>query len=384
MRPVIAAAVVALAACSSSTRATAPPPATTTPHTRLVPAASRPAPGPWDGSTAALQMLTDRTGWAVGFACPGCQVPIDATADGGITWRRIPSPIEAAAADAVFSLAAGAGQELWLWSRAHANSLGSALFHSADGGTSWYRVEGLAGIAALAVGPSATWAVEQSCPLAGAPADCTERLVTTRDGGATWAAPAAQPRTAPGADGVQLVLDGGRAWVLSATFTTGFTLAATADDGATWSLLAAPPHDCAGVPAVLAVAGPRRLWFACGGNGATVEERREVARSADGGLTWRVEYDAIATGHLSDLAAVSATTAFIGQCRGSILRSDDGGRTWAEAIPRAQGAPLDGCVSPVVFVGARDGWAAGETSRGGWIVWRTTDGGATWEPVPLT
>jgi photosystem II stability/assembly factor-like uncharacterized protein len=371
--PVVAAVVMVMAACSPSHR-------TATPHAHVVAVPSRPAPGRWAESTAGLQMLGADRGWAVGLACPGCQVPVDATGDGGRTWRRIASPVGAAAADAVFALSVGPGPQLWLWSRAHHNGLGSTVFRSLDGGASWSEIRGLGGILALAVSPSRVWAVEETC----APAGCADRVIVSADAGARWTTPAHQPRLVPDPDATQLVLRDDRvAWLLSATMTDGFALASTTDGGRTWASAGVPPKRCAGFPAVLAAADRSHLWFACAGNGATAQEQREVATSADGGRSWTVVQGSVVDGHLADLAAVSPTTAFIGQCRGSILRSVDGGRTWAEAIPRGEGAPLDGCVSPVDFVDPSHGWAAGQDPAGAWIVWRTSDGGRTWAAAPL-
>jgi photosystem II stability/assembly factor-like uncharacterized protein len=351
------------------------------PKTRLVAAKASLAPGQWAADIADMKMLTDLTGWAAGFTCPGCQTPLDITTDGGESWHRMPSPVGAAGTDAVFALSVGRGPQLWLWSRAYTNSLGSRLFRSLDGGRSWSEVVGLGGIFALAVEPSGVWAIEESCPLTGTVTNCTERLVTTEDGGATWQAPSAQPSVPVGADSVELVrIDDRHAWVLGSRFAAGFVLAATDDGGSSWMTDSTPPQSCAGVPFDLAAADVTHLWLGCGGNGATIQERREVATSDDGGQTWTVTQDAIVSGHLADLTAATPTTGFIGQCRGPLLESRDHGRTWAAAAPNA---PLDGCVNPVEFLDPMHGWAGGQSATGAWGIWRTSDGGVTWAYATL-
>jgi photosystem II stability/assembly factor-like uncharacterized protein len=364
------------ASASTSTAVIGSVAVVTQPKTRLVPAPAGLAPGKWAADVADLKKLTDAEGWAVGFGCPGCQVPLDVTTDGGASWQRVPSPVRAAAADAVFGLSVGPGPQLWLWSRWNMNSLPSALFRSLDGGRTWSQVVGLGGIDALAVESDGVWAIEESCPLAGNLADCTERLVITSDGGSTWAAPPAQPALPPGAAGVTLVrMDNEHAWVLSSQVPGGFALASTGDGGTTWTTDPPPPQLCAGIPFALAAADTVHLWLGCGGNGATIMERREVAVSDDSGRGWTVTQDAVVTGHFADIAVATPSTGFIGQCRGPLLQSHDHGHTWTTATPDA---PLGGCVIPTQFLDPTHGWVAGQTADGMWIIWRTTDGGATW------
>lgn len=256
------------------------------------------------------------------------------------------------------------------------NSLGSVLFRSLDGGRTWWEVLGLGGIDALAVEPDGVWVIAESCPLTGAVAQCTERLMITSDGGTTWEAPPAQPSLPSGADGVALErIDTNHAWVLSSHFAGGFVMAATQDGGTTWITDPSPPQLCAGVPFGLAAADAMNLWLGCGGNGATIMERREVAVSDDGGRTWTVTQDAMVSGHFANIALATPSTGFIGQCRGPLLQSHDQGHTWTDTTPNA---PLDGCVKLVELLDPTHGWVAGQTASDTWIVWRTTDGGATW------
>jgi photosystem II stability/assembly factor-like uncharacterized protein len=256
------------------------------------------------------------------------------------------------------------------------------MFRSVDGGRIWTQIVGLAGIDDISIEPSGVWAIERTCPTIGRFADCQSRLVVTTDGGSTWQAPVSQPQVPRSADGVQLVrIDDRHAWVLSSRFAGEFVLAATQDGGATWTTETPPPHDCAGIPFGVAAANASQLWVGCGGNGATIMEERETAVSDNGGRTWTATQAAVVVGHFADIAVASTTTAYIGQCRGPLLKSSDQGRTWTAATPDA---PLDGCVEPVEFLNPSDGWAAGQTATGAWIIWRTTDGGQTWTYTTFT
>ncbi|WP_425471881.1 WD40/YVTN/BNR-like repeat-containing protein [Streptomyces piniterrae] len=89
---------------------------------------------------------------------------------------------------------------------------------------------------------------------------------------------------------------------------------------------------------------------------------------------WHLK-DSGSTARFRGLAAVSRTTAWVAGTKGTVLRTHDGGRHWADVSPPGAGAlefrdieVLDGRRAVVLAIGE------GEASR----VFRTDDAGATW------
>lgn len=147
------------------------------------------------------------------------------------------------------------------------------------------------------------------------------------------------------------------------------------------------------------------MSFPGGANGWVARERHDlnrvqVLRTADGGMTWHVQYDArdpIATA----LQFVDADHGWLvgngggdlcrqaphPSCQGVVLATSDGGRTWTSAtVPDA--------AEDVAFSGPLDGWVSGSYGCTGcqdvptWVE-LTSDGGRTWthraqinEPAP--
>lgn len=129
----------------------------------------------------------------------------------------------------------------------------------------------------------------------------------------------------------------------------------------------------------LSAAGARVVWAA--GKGGV------VARSVDGGATWRADTIPGATSlFLVDVHAVGADTAYVlgtsfvdSISDGRIYRTTDGGRHWTlQYRDTTKGMFLDG----LAFWDARHGVAFGDPVGGSFVVLTTADGGATWRRVP--
>lgn len=107
-------------------------------------------------------------------------------------------------------------------------------------------------------------------------------------------------------------------------------------------------------------------------------------RTTDGGRTWQAgTVPGAAALDFRDVHAFDAVTAVLmsaGTGRASqIYRTSDGGRSWAQAyvMPDSQGF-LDG----IAFRDARTGFAYGDPVGGRFMVLATTDGGASWSLRP--
>ena len=147
----------------------------------------------------------------------------------------------------------------------------------------------------------------------------------------------------------------------------------TADGGATWNLQ--PSRTTASLNAVSFI--DAKTGFAVGASGT-------ILRTTDGGVTW-TQQSSGSSGQLCGVAALNATTAIAvgisgtaSACNGSwqthisglILRTSDGGATWAQ---QSTAAPL----WAVAFADENTGIVVGYRN----LVLRTTDGGVTWKDL---
>lgn len=126
---------------------------------------------------------------------------------------------------------------------------------------------------------------------------------------------------------------------------------------------------------------PDGTMLAVGTEGASM-------RSTDGGQTWQ-HTDACACTSprpvISNLAMLPggrtfATTTPSGPANWSFLRSDDGGASWVQQANR----PNILFLNAFTFASPLVGYAGGSGGQGAARVWRTGDGGDTWNPIDIT
>ena len=270
------------------------------------------------------------------------------------------------------------------------------LYESHDGGASWDAVALGGTVVALAPAGHSEWALrETGCP--NGTGMCTLTLFVSVDGGRSWRAAAHQPpdrRLSSSPHAVHpspwLLRSSATAAVLMlppAAGSSTATIEQTLDGGAQWTTSTAP---CLAGAFVVdySVAPTGARWIACAGQPGAGEQEKSVARSLDGGRTWLVGAQPcpIGTmttcrrgmsldGYLSDLAALSPTTAFYVGGRSSLTYTRDGGRSW-RVEPGFSGDASG--TSEVTFTNASDGWALDEGFGGHAVLWRTRDGGTHW------
>lgn len=229
-----------------------------------------------------------------------------------------------------------------------------------------------------------SYRIEPGPPLAASPGQFIAALeahgflVTSADGGATWAT------NALGRPGNLLFLfnvtfsDSQRGWVVGRDAST---VLATTDGGATWA-----PSKVRGMHVFNAVAScdAEHVWVA----GRRTKDLPGVAASADGGLTWTAQ-TVPGRGVLNSITfsdsrhgwAVGLDTGASWQ--GYIVATTDGGRHWRTQFRTDSADELS--LGRVAFADARHGWVAGTLSKpsdsGGdaGVILATDDGGATWK-----
>jgi photosystem II stability/assembly factor-like uncharacterized protein len=342
------------------------------------------APAPAQGVPVDIVFRDAARGWMLGSGgnCVGCPVPMAATTDGGASWSRVPSPNEGSASSR-FRLRASRAGELWMFDVPGSPLNPSALWESPDGGVTWFRISGLARISDVAVGPTTAWAVTDACDITAT--NCVTAIVRSNDHGASWQRVETPATLLHERDSAQLVvLDDEHVIVLTQrSEAEAHDIVSTDDGGRHWTTLASVTQ-CFGFLAQIAAVDARQLWLACHGNPATAMEGRLIARSDDGGHSWRVVLNGIVSGRLVQLFAVSPTTSYIGQCRAPAIVTTDGGATWVAAGD----FQFDGdrCMGPVVFTDAQHGYVGDFFNTGPDAkikIWRTADAGRTWQPVDV-
>jgi photosystem II stability/assembly factor-like uncharacterized protein len=338
-----------------------------------------------------VQFFSGRLGVATSDRCLAvpsttrCPSQLLVSRDGGAYWTPV-----LAAPGPVFATAAAAGQ---LWAAEPAGSVISVLT-SADGGRHWRALGRMTspvplspdvrvGLAAGPPGsPGLAWASvfdQLSCAMHGC---ATAFLLHSEDGGQSWnqvtLADNSPDQCGPGNIAFSAAPDGS-------------TWAATGRNGAACSpplgllyrsgppggnsasqrsLPALPPWQLTQVTSLDAVSG--EVAYAIGGQGL-------LARTGDGGLHWTELRPAPApTGLLAVLGPATALGAQDAGDAGAILRSVDGGHSWTEL------AHLPGVVTQLDLPAPGDGIAA--TYQAGvpagtppWRLWRSRDGGLTWQ-----
>lgn len=102
-----------------------------------------------------------------------------------------------------------------------------------------------------------------------------------------------------------------------------------------------------------------------------------ILRTADGGQSWSFAYEGVGDGgffySLNDLFFVNANTGWAVGRNGNIYKTTNAGQSWS-----LQPAGTSGEFYSVWFVNASTGFVAGEDG-----LYKTTNGGAVWEPTSL-
>lgn len=271
------------------------------------------------------------------------------------------------------------------------------LFRTDDRGASWHKILDQPGTFVRAVG----FLDEQRGFFGNLGPDAfpgvtdPRLLYRTDDGGQTWT-PVELPDVA-GARGVcaidiltldavnagfrnhkQLVHVGGRVGGPAALFRSD-------DAGATWKRLALPPE----VAMILDVKFlDPSLGFVFAGSDPDVSASHGlIARTQDGGLTWKVVYQSRRPFELmwkgsfpsrrvgyASLQNYSTGAVEPPEAHRYVVKTEDGGATWRE-LPLVEQADVQEL--GIGFVDDRHGWV-GAMPHG----FETTDGGATWTPAP--
>lgn len=262
-------------------------------------------------------------------------------------WRRWPAPVSDDLHDAAFV------DPLHGLLLAHHTG---RILATRDGGTTWTEVADLA--------DGYLEAIHFLDASTGFVAGEGGRLLRTIDAGRTWVVAVGE---APVAYSALHFLDARRGFALGRNTWTGAPVWLwTEDGGLEWK-----------DRGVTLPAGTFTDAIAADGTGLVVLlGDRDIVRTNDAGRTWTQEPNPTRD-RLRGAAFAGCGPAFAVGAKGALLRSPGGAAGWSP-VPRF----TDALLRDVHFVDARRGFVVGNRDANGHSFWQTTDGGATWRPVP--
>jgi photosystem II stability/assembly factor-like uncharacterized protein len=361
----ISKAVPTTQAIEAASPTASPIPATTVPTVMPIP----PLPAP---DIQSLTMLDENNGWAI------FDGGVARTADGGITWHNATPADFKGTAFGSFFLDASNGWVAVMGS----DPTSSSLYHTIDGGITWRTI-------AVPFGGGLLYFVDalNGWELVGLGAGMSHEAVAifrTNDGGNTWTQVFTNdPNVSGSRDSLPLVgdkngisaLDTAQAWVTGSEPVNDFIyLYYTQDGGTTWSHQdIALPIGYSGtmintLPAVIfgknEIVLPLQLYADTVTAGFLV--------SHDGGQTWSAATPVPQGGQM----AVASPNDFFVWDGGAVLYvSHNAGETWSTINPNID---IKDNLGSYQFLNVGTGWALSVDMNSHRTLYRTTDGGATW------
>ncbi|HMA32940.1 MAG TPA: hypothetical protein VKY74_00560 [Chloroflexia bacterium] len=328
-----------------------------------------------------LTFLDRRQGWALLATCAAaepCPVRVMATTDGGQTWQTR-SALEASNPESRDPPGPGMVSHLRFANARDGWAFGPGLFTTHDGGRSWADDSGYGAIVALAPQPGSVWAVEVTCsPTFTMISSCPLALLASTDNGTTW-----QPTAGPFllAGDVQLMRSTPTmAWLNARGAPLDWPpsgLIATADAGQRWQPRSGPCGSPGTVIERVAAHAPGYVWLLCDRPPEVGSAATRLYGSADTGAHWRLlaaggSGGALPQGAVRDLVFSTPATGWVSLDSGLLYRTTDGGAHWTP-VPGLGFNPSLPALESIHFADPSHGWFA--TAQ---HIFRTTDGGAHW------
>lgn len=269
---------------------------------------------------------------------------------------------------------------------AWASGANGTVLRTIDGGASWQRLQ-IPGSDKLDFRDVDAIDDKVAYVLSIGPGEAS-RIFKTADGGETWAEQFVNRDPKAFFDAMSF-WDAQRGIAVSDSVDGRFVIITTADGGRTWTRVpdaALPPalanEGCFAASGTnIATLAPGRIWI---GTGAAAEAR--VLRSSDGGRTWAVARTPLAAGPSAGIFSIAFSDAAHGIVVGgdykaeaaavdNLAMTSDGGATWTAVKGlsgfRSVAAYLDGTGRTILAVGP----SGADLSR---------DRGATWTPSAVT
>jgi outer membrane lipoprotein-sorting protein len=334
-----------------------------------------------------LAFIDPLHGWYIAAHCTDgsfqdtyCDRPFNTTTDGGQTWRVL-GTAPRTAGRILFANA----QDGWAYD--------PDLYSTHDGGKTWVQDTEVAGappgsgesteITSLQLLGGTLAALVDRCYLDPTQrgAVCTDTLRLSTDKGRSWQSSSGfVPKAGPAVRfGEVATQNGPLGWLLVEDFHSSTPesvhLSISHDDGRTWQARPDLPCDAENTT-MLEGDGVSSIWLLCADQPGAGSQPKSLYVSADEGRHWELrssdgqQGEIPRAGYAHSLAVTSPQNAWLALDRGTLYETNDGGRTWAAALPM----PGDGSnLGDVLFVDAEHGWWPTLAA-----LYRTTDGGAHW------
>ena len=286
-----------------------------------------------------------------------CDSMLRVTTDGARSFRAVRIPAEPFAA-----VVADSPQDVWL--------IGRRSYASVDGGRRWRAVGLPSDVEQVILAGHTALAIAQACVKRDR---CGVEFLRSVDGGRAWRRHALPRDTLD-----QLVARGPLVAMVTRT-----RILISDNGGRTFISRRSP---CSVFePPLVAIDPADTIWELCAGEPGAGSQEKIVFESGDLGRHWAETLrwtpqsppTVLDSGYAGTLATPADETLVLTEARGGLTFSDDDGRHWIDTIPDINDAD------------PAPGWLSFPTpSRGyAWIyenhVFSTTDGGRSWQPVPI-
>jgi photosystem II stability/assembly factor-like uncharacterized protein len=309
--------------------------------------------------------------------------------DQGASWEQVPLGQNDLVIRRISRSTSGGGRELYLGAIAAVKYPSSYVFRSTDDGATWTRVQALR----YEQSPGSTLVDLIPHPRDPARLFITTyggEIYRSTDGGTTWLAPprpeGAPPRTWPGSARLAISPDQPETMLVTrgqgGTNPTELTIERSTDGGITWTR-----QPTTGLPAK----GGANIMAALKGGVFLLSTDAGAYRSADGGATWQLLEGPLNSGEVAEFVALSAQTVLAATGYG-IFISRDAGALWQPTGNRvggsSSGLPFNSRIAGLLTDARRPEQVYLISSNElFWdyaappLVMRSVDGGRTWAPA---